>query len=59
MFLNKYVLMMIHRTAERTNNAPMEIKEQESHLAISQVDLIAVSVPSINTSLPEVKKKLY
>ncbi|XP_012222383.1 uncharacterized protein [Linepithema humile] len=42
--------------AERTNNAPMEIKEQGSHLAIPQVDLVAVSVPSIDTSLPKMEQ---
>ncbi|KYN43593.1 hypothetical protein ALC56_01855 [Trachymyrmex septentrionalis] len=42
--------------AERTNNALMETKEQRISLAIPRVDLVAIPVPSIDTSLSKIEQ---
>ncbi|XP_011878538.1 PREDICTED: uncharacterized protein LOC105567897 [Vollenhovia emeryi] len=42
--------------AERTNNAPIEVKEQRLPLAISRVDLVAIPTPPIDTPFSKVEQ---
>ncbi|XP_039305013.1 uncharacterized protein LOC105203203 isoform X2 [Solenopsis invicta] len=42
--------------AERTNNAPMEIKEQRIPLTIPRVDIVAIPAPPIDTPLTKVEQ---
>ncbi|TGZ49164.1 uncharacterized protein [Temnothorax longispinosus] len=42
--------------AERTNNGPMEIKEQRTPLVIPRVDLVAIPTPSIDSPLSKVEQ---